>query len=282
MSASFRSTFRSPPAPAQSTSSQREHTQSSRIPTKPESNNVDSKQNKTSQHVSRLARRSSRSNTPSAKLEDSTKSITSTTPMAIPTANTQNRNIESKTVSVLPQSQIVRSGTPYQSISRQNSVLLPPPTLRTPSLVSGSSISTFDSPRSTGLRRKPSTIEQYAASKRAETPNMDVASAGLHENNEGFNAMFTESVLGIALPQTKLGLRNEGTRAIPEEWPIQNTFQSGQYVTRDITPPVPNYAQSVTPSTRYTDSPFSHVPTPSSASSYSSAIVATNPKPACD
>lgn len=50
-------------------------------------------------------------------------------------------------------------------------------------------------------------------------------------------------------------------------------YAVAQPLTRDITPPVPNYAQSATPSTRYTDSPFSHVPTPSSCSSYSPAVV---------
>ncbi|KAK5110945.1 hypothetical protein LTR62_005483 [Meristemomyces frigidus] len=41
------------------------------------------------------------------------------------------------------------------------------------------------------------------------------------------------------------------------------------------TPPLPSiYAPSATPSTRYNDSPFSHAPTPSSASSYSSAALA--------
>ncbi|KAH9822896.1 nascent polypeptide-associated complex subunit alpha, muscle-specific form-like [Teratosphaeria destructans] len=57
--------------------------------------------------------------------------------------------------------------------------------------------------------------------------------------------------------------------ALSEQW----------LVDRSTSPTATAYAQSSTPSTRYTESPFSHVPTPSSASSYSSAAVASNVSP---
>ena len=43
-----------------------------------------------------------------------------------------------------------------------------------------------------------------------------------------------------------------------------------------FTPPMLSHAHAGTPSTRYTDSPFSHVPTPSSASSYASGVLASS------
>lgn len=272
MSASFRSHFRAPPQQGPS-SSQQERTQSSQIPTKASSSNSDYKQNKGTQHVSKLAKRASRSTTSSDKTEHGTQSTTTPTPTQVTTAYSQ--SVGPKIASVLPQSQVAPTGTPAPSISRHNNVPLPPPTIRTPSLFSGSSASTIDSPRSNALRRKPSTIEQYAASKRAETPKIDADSTTMHKENDEFSGAFEESILGISLPQTKSDARIGDTGAHSNAPLAQDVFRAGRPVTRDITPPVPNYAQTATPSTRYTDSPFSHVPTPSSASSYSSGVVAT-------
>ena len=270
MAATFRSHFRHPPQQDEN-SSRTQRKPSSRIPTKP--SNVNSKPNKATQHVSKLAKRASRSITPSDKLEYSTKSSWRD---ATPVTAVHMVPAASKRVPVAPPAHVVTAGTPNPSMPRYNYDLPPPPNIRTPSLVSGSSASTFDSPRANGLRRKPSTIEKYTASKRAETPTIEADGTTMHRRNDEYREAFEDSVLGISLPPTNLyepkvlAGANGRVRLTPEVYPTD------QAVTRDITPPVPYYAQSATPSTRYTDSPFSHVPTPSSASSYSPAIVTTS------
>ncbi|KAI3481835.1 hypothetical protein L1887_55543 [Cichorium endivia] len=62
---------------------------------------------------------------------------------------------------------------PRRRLSRTTN-LQPPPTTRTPSLVSGSSLQSFDSPRSHGLRRKPSTISSFSAQRREQGPKVEV------------------------------------------------------------------------------------------------------------
>ncbi|KAF2208812.1 hypothetical protein CERZMDRAFT_118679 [Cercospora zeae-maydis SCOH1-5] len=149
--------------------------------------------------------------------------------------------------------------------------------MRTPSLVSGSSASTFDSPRSNTLRRKQSgAIDQFAARKRSDagtlqlvipSPQEQAEAEKEEEEEEGKVASrqyFDESVFGILPPSTTLPAGSTAA-AMCETIKYRN-------LTRD--PPLRSYTPSVTPSTRYTDSPFSHVPTPSSASSYSSGLAA--------
>ncbi|KAK3674991.1 hypothetical protein LTR37_021561, partial [Vermiconidia calcicola] len=98
----------------------------------------------------------------------------------------------------------------------------------------------------------------------------------MHKRDKDVKQAFEDSVLGISLPQTSSYVRNGAYLAANPRYRLPSEFNPPTPpVMRDITPPVPNYAQSATPSTRYTDSPFSHVPTPSSASSYSPAVVAT-------
>ena len=269
MAATFRSHFR----PLQDeVSSQAQRKPSSRIPTKPSSSNTESKQSKAAQHVSRLAKRASRTITPSDKSELGVKS---TEGEPIPVTAAHNPTAASKRNSVAPP-EIAPVYVPMASLSRLNGSLPQPPAMRTPSLVSGSSASTFDSPRTTGLRRKPSTIEKYAASKRAEKSTIDADSTTMHRRDDDSEEAFEDSVLGISLPQTTSYMHKGAFIAANPKYRLpEDVYPVEKPVTRDITPPVPYYAQSTTPSTRYTDSPFSHVPTPSSASSYSPAIIAT-------
>ncbi|KAI7636958.1 hypothetical protein KC319_g15151, partial [Hortaea werneckii] len=151
--------------------------------------------------------------------------------------------------------------------------LQPPPAIRTPSLVSGSSASTYDSPRSQGLRRKPSNIDRNASRKYAQTEPLDLGRKTMHSRNETQgDDTFDDSVLGISMPtRTRSVIPKDDYSAFSE---MERDWQGS--------PPVPTSAQSATPSTRYTDSPFSHAPTPSSASSYSPAMysaTASTPRP---
>ncbi|KAK3676802.1 hypothetical protein LTR37_021537, partial [Vermiconidia calcicola] len=99
----------------------------------------------------------------------------------------------------------------------------------------------------------------------------------MHRRDKDVKQAFEDSVLGISLPQTSSYVRNGAYLAANPRYRLPSEFNPPTPpVMRDVTPPVPSYAQSATPSTRYTDSPFSHVPTPSSASSYSPAVVATS------
>lgn len=273
MATTFRSHFRQPPQ-RDDAPSQAQRNASSRIPTKPSSSNsTEGKQSKAAQHVSRLAKRASRSITPSDKIEHGTKSTERT---AASVTSAHNAPAPSKRASVAPLPEASGAGVSAVPSSRQNGVLAPPQTIRTPSLVSGSSASTFDSPRTNGLRRKPSTIEKYAASKRAETPTIETDGTTMYRRDDDLKAAFEDSVLGISLPQTASYVHNGAYIAANPKYRMPDDLQvypADQPLTRDITPPVPNYAQSATPSTRYTDSPFSHAPTPSSCSSYSPAVV---------
>ena len=274
MAATFRSHFRNPTRQDDNNPTQTLRKQSSRIPTsKPSSSNTQNKQSKAAQHVSKLAKRASRSITPLDQTEHSTKS---TARPPAPMTAAQNVPAASKKASVTPRAEEYPPGVPAPSASRHNGALPPPPTLRTPSLVSGSSASTFDSPRSNGLRRKPSTIGNYAESKRGETPTIEADGTTMHRRNEEYNETFEHSVLGISLPTTGPYQSNAAISApIVEDSFEPELYYADRHVTKDITPPLPNYAPSATPSTRYSDSPFSHVPTPSSASSYSPAVVLT-------
>ena len=272
MATTFRSHFRHPPQ-NHDAPSQTQRKPSSRIPTKPTSSNSDGKQSKAAQHVSRLAKRASRSITPSDKIEDGTQS---TGKAVVAVTSVHNVPAASKRASVVPPSDPNAAGISTVLSSRQNGVLAPPQTIRTPSLISGSSASTFDSPRTTGLRRKPSTIEKYAALKRAETPSTEADGTTMYRGDDDMKEAFEDSVFGISLPQSSSYVHNGAFVAANPKYRMPDDFEGYpaiQPVTRDITPPVPNYAQSATPSTRYTDSPFSHVPTPSSCSSYSPAVV---------
>ncbi|KAK5133002.1 hypothetical protein LTR08_008289 [Meristemomyces frigidus] len=93
----------------------------------------------------------------------------------------------------------------------------------------------------------------------------------MHSRNEVYQEAFDDSVFGISMPSASSYVLKDtlGESGLQQE-------SSRQLQMSDETPPVRTYAQSTTPSTRYTDSPFSHVPTPSSASSYSPGVTATS------
>ncbi|KAK5123360.1 hypothetical protein LTR85_002792 [Meristemomyces frigidus] len=94
----------------------------------------------------------------------------------------------------------------------------------------------------------------------------------MHSRNEVYPEAFDDSVFGISMPSssTYVSKNTLSTGGFPQQ--LSREWQENRYET----PPVPSYAQSATPSTRYAESPFSQVPTPSSASSYSPAAVATS------
>ncbi len=274
MAATFRSHFRSPPS-NESTTSQDGRKRLSRIPAKSHVENTDSKQSKNTQDVSRLGKRTSRSITPLDKTGSGTPSIekapnvgpavrqTSTSLRRVPVAQ------PSGTVSSAP-----------SEMSRTRPIYGLPLDPRTPSLVSGSSGSTYDSPRTNALRRKPSTIERYAASKKAEDSVIEREFTTTYSRDDDLSEAFEDSVLGISLPQTTSYVHHGAYVASDPKYRLLPDLSSeDQYVMRDITPPVPGYAQSATPSTRYADSPFSHAPTLSSTSSYSPAVVTSTNTP---
>ncbi|KAK4899108.1 hypothetical protein LTR27_003338 [Elasticomyces elasticus] len=256
MSASFRSHFRTTPL-NRDHAGEVQRKQSVRLPTAA-SNTVESK-SKPIQHVSKLAKRQSIAPSAAAaadKIEGGTsKDGAARAPTVV--APAQHAVPAARRSSVAPPSDGGLSGYRAASVHRHD--LPPPPNIRTPSLVSGSSASTHDSPRSTFLRKK-SSIHYAARTETKEKERLTMAS-----RNEQREDAFDGSMLGISMPPTTAqgGLDLSSSHA----W----------HATRNITPPVvPAYAQSSTPSTRYTDSPFSHVPTPSSASSYSPAMFATS------
>ncbi|KAF2192612.1 hypothetical protein K469DRAFT_553971 [Zopfia rhizophila CBS 207.26] len=151
---------------------------------------------------------------------------------------------------------------------------------RTPSLVSGSSASTVDSPRSNLLRRKPSNIGigsgRQASRTRGGSMSSQEEGQPMKAISGGFKDPFSETVLGISLPPSSTILaRSEA------ELEVTDT----RYVDLDVAPteilpfPTPQYALSTTPSTRYSESPgpFSVSSTPTSMSSYSpGAALSTN------
>lgn len=145
-----------------------------------------------------------------------------------------------------------------------------PPTTRTPSLFSGSSVSTMDSPRSNVLRRKPSgAIDRYALQRRERSGAICREREAMHDSTGFFHEDSGNTVLGITIPATSKFNERQSSIDLAEYSYISNA-------PHDLIPPIPHYASSATPSTRYSDSPFSPVPTPSSASSYSPGLAATS------
>ncbi|OQO13845.1 hypothetical protein B0A51_18483, partial [Rachicladosporium sp. CCFEE 5018] len=92
----------------------------------------------------------------------------------------------------------------------------PPRVARTPSLVSGSSASEFDSPRAHGLRRKPSSIDQYAAQRRAAHAATDPYPVAMHHSDRGVEEDFEDSVLGISIPA--IGATSKSRRVSASEY----------------------------------------------------------------
>lgn len=164
MAATFRY-FRHPP-PNEDTTPQGERKRLSRIPAKASGTNTESQQSKNTQDVSRLGRRASRSVALSDKILPRTTSVEKT-PIAEPAmrrpSTTSRKPLAAQSSATVSSTMRETTKSPSGYVSR------PPPMMRTPSLVSGSSASTFDSPRTNALRRKPSTIGSYAASMKADS-----------------------------------------------------------------------------------------------------------------
>ncbi|KJX95332.1 hypothetical protein TI39_contig4119g00026 [Zymoseptoria brevis] len=145
-------------------------------------------------------------------------------------------------------------------------------TMTNSSLYPGSSASTFERMPRITLRRKPSgAIDKYAAQKR---PDLSVSrlerpsvadKLGVHRNDED------DAASGMTAPPAPTGFKHRHASTSMDS----AVDLSARSSSRGLTPPINGYASAGTPSTRYTDSPFSHAPTPSSTSSYSPAIGTT-------
>ncbi|KAJ8116600.1 hypothetical protein OPT61_g2006 [Boeremia exigua] len=154
-----------------------------------------------------------------------------------------------------------------------------PTNTRTPSLVSGSSASTIESPRSNVLRRKHPGVgiasNRHAIRARDDSMSSQEGTQQVESIPEDFKDPFTESVFGISLPTSS----NILARSKPElESPQDDLYDSIGPL--DIYPiPTPHYAVSATPSTRYADSPgaFSVSSAATSATSYSPATTLSKP-----
>lgn len=267
MSAPIRPQHRPPPIHHDRATTDERQFAPSRIPAK--LGGVEASSSKSTHHTSRLARRTSRIEQP---LQDAVIRLDGDVqPPSVPMkAPHRKANVPREDV-VSPHS---ASAAQYQSRPSRFTNTQPPPNTRTPSLFSGSSAPTLSSPRSHGLRRKPSTIDSYKAQARALGPRIEADRATMHSRAEGYNEALDDAVLGIALPPTgKYEYRNEYLSSAAPASKLPHLDTQNTYPMRDITPPVPGLSHSATPSSRYTDSPYSHVPTPSSASSYSGGLV---------
>ncbi|WPG97906.1 Hypothetical protein R9X50_00068900 [Acrodontium crateriforme] len=209
-------------------------TSSAQVPLN-ENHAADSAPRRAAPHVSKLAKRPSQA----IKAPDNSTNVKLSAPA---TAVRQPQVVAPKRLSGIRPSEVPLNDRP--SSSSRHDVHLKHPLRRTPSLVSGSTISTYDSPRSGPLRRKPSIINEYAMSPDQEKRSRTVVSPDISR----------ETVFGISLPRPAMATK----------------YSDG---TRDITTPFSEHTQTSTPSTRFADSPFSHIPTPSSASSCSPGLV---------
>jgi SAM-dependent methyltransferase len=147
-----------------------------------------------------------------------------------------------------------------------------PANIRTPSLASGSSASTIESPRSNVLRRKQTSVgvagSRQALRVRDDSMSSQDESQPMGGIPGGYKDPFSETVLGISLPPSSTLY----TRSDPEVDPFDRGLYNYDIGSTDILPlPTPQYALSATPSTRYSGSPgpFSVSSTPTSMSSYS-------------
>ncbi|KAH7405846.1 hypothetical protein DE146DRAFT_609724 [Phaeosphaeria sp. MPI-PUGE-AT-0046c] len=147
-----------------------------------------------------------------------------------------------------------------------------PNNIRTPSLASGSSASTIESPRSNVLRRKQTSVGGSGSRQVLRIRDDSMSSQDERQLVEGipgaYKDPFSETVLGISLPPSS----SIFAHAEPEVGPLDGGLYGYDIGPTDILPlPTPQYALSTTPSTRYSGSPgpFSVSSTPTSMSSYS-------------
>lgn len=178
-----------------------------------------------------------------------------------------------------PRPTVSKTALQSSSSSRLPKLEVPLTNTRTPSLASGSSISPADSPQSSLLRRKPTSIG-LGSGREEHHPNEDTMpsqdkkylATGIPG---GYKDPFSETVLGISLPPTSTILDySEAELELPDFHHYE--FELGP--TDILSPPAPPYALSTTPSTRYSGSPgpFSVSSTPTSMSSYSPGITVSS------
>ncbi|KAF3042516.1 hypothetical protein E8E11_007577 [Didymella keratinophila] len=149
-----------------------------------------------------------------------------------------------------------------------------PANTRTPSLVSGSSASTIESPRANVLRRKQPSVgvtgSRHALRIRDDSMSSQEGGSQADGNAAKFKDPFvTDAVFGISLPPS--------SNILAPSNPELESPQHGLY--DDIGPldiypvPTPHHATTATPSTRYAESPgaFSISSTATSMTSYSPA-----------
>ncbi|KAL6703803.1 hypothetical protein ACN47E_009102 [Coniothyrium glycines] len=149
-----------------------------------------------------------------------------------------------------------------------------PSSIRTPSLASGSSASTIESPRSNLLRRKQTSVG--IAGQRQQPRIRDDSMSSQDERQVvvgipgSYKDPFSETVLGISLPtSTSIVALSDSRMGM-----LGTNFYDYEIGPTDIlTIPTPQYTLSTTPSTHYSESPgpFSVSSTPTSMSSYSPA-----------
>ncbi|KAF9698730.1 hypothetical protein EKO04_003251 [Ascochyta lentis] len=175
--------------------------------------------------------------------------------------------------------------TSYKARSTSSSSRLPklevPVNARTPSLFSGSSASTIESPRSNVLKRKQPSVGVAGSRHALRTRDDSMSSQEGAQQGEGipggYKDPFSESVFGISLPPSSSTIlaRSESELESP-----QNGLYDYDVGPLDVLPiPTPHYAVSATPSTRYADSPgaFSISSTATSMTSYSPATALSKP-----
>ncbi|UPX13508.1 uncharacterized protein EKO05_0004014 [Ascochyta rabiei] len=175
--------------------------------------------------------------------------------------------------------------TSYKARSTSSSSRLPklevPVHARTPSLFSGSSASTIESPRSNVLKRKQPSVGVASSRHVLRTRDDSMSSQEGAQQGEGipggYKDPFSESVFGISLPPPS---STTLARSEPELESPPNGMYDYDLGPLDILPvPTPQYAVSATPSTRYADSPgaFSISSTATSMTSYSPATALSKP-----
>ena len=159
---------------------------------------------------------------------------------------------------------------PVESHSPSPSSDTPPP----PSLVSGSSISSNDSPRSNKLRRKPSVIGKYV-SDRQQGHKESTFEKPLLERFDSRNDASTQRSVGLAKPVIDESSGNSDTRPkiarVMTQEPVELRYGADGHVIRHHTP---LSEPSTTPSIPRSSSPsqFSQSTAPTSLTSSSPAL----------
>jgi hypothetical protein len=188
----------------------------------------------------------------------------------LPSRNATPSVVQARPPSATPSVQ--SNSSKAQSLGRR-SVRPPILSTKTPSLVSGSTISAPDSPHS-ALRRKPSTINQYALRVKTDPESMQEHRDLIKTVHRAHydDDPFPEAILGIALPPTS-GLASLKTVSrIPNTESRTSNSRTNTKVTRPV---IDMQAPFSDVSSRNSDSPFSHQSTPTSASSHSSLAAST-------